>query len=68
MLFNACEGANFGVLQVKKVKPHVLLGLSGVGGVFNEHVCTVLLWIVLSLVLLFRFLEVHILRVVYAGA
>nr|KAJ0206765.1 hypothetical protein LSAT_V11C500260070 [Lactuca sativa] len=23
---------------VKKVKPHVLLGLSGVGGVFNEHV------------------------------
>ncbi|KAL7611427.1 hypothetical protein Lser_V15G10510 [Lactuca serriola] len=22
---------------VKKVKPHVLLGLSGVGGVFNEH-------------------------------
>lgn len=25
-------------VQVKKVKPHVLLGLSGVGGVFNEEV------------------------------
>lgn len=26
------------VLQVKKVKPHVLLGLSRVGGVFNDEV------------------------------
>ncbi|KAK9065049.1 hypothetical protein SSX86_016432 [Deinandra increscens subsp. villosa] len=26
---------------VKKVKPHVLLGLSGVGGVFNEHVSNI---------------------------
>lgn len=26
------------IMQVKKVKPHVLLGLSGVGGVFNEEV------------------------------
>lgn len=24
--------------QVRKVKPHVLLGLSGVGGIFNEEV------------------------------
>lgn len=24
--------------QVKKVKPHVILGLSGVGGVFDEQV------------------------------
>ncbi|KAL7204065.1 hypothetical protein ACSBR2_017181 [Camellia fascicularis] len=30
-------GANL-VKVVKKVKPHVLLGLSGVGGVFNEQV------------------------------
>lgn len=26
------------IFQVKKVKPHVLLGLSGVGGVFDEEV------------------------------
>ncbi|KVH89144.1 Malic enzyme, NAD-binding [Cynara cardunculus var. scolymus] len=26
---------------VKKVKPHVLLGLSGVGGIFNEQVLTI---------------------------
>lgn len=26
------------MVQIKKVKPHVLLGLSGVGGVFNEEV------------------------------
>lgn len=26
------------VCQVKKVKPHVLLGLSGVGGIFDEQV------------------------------
>lgn len=26
------------VMQIKKVKPHVLLGLSGVGGVFSEEV------------------------------
>jgi hypothetical protein len=25
-------------LKIKKVKPHVLLGLSGVGGIFNEEV------------------------------
>ncbi|KAI8545177.1 hypothetical protein RHMOL_Rhmol07G0021400 [Rhododendron molle] len=31
------EGANL-IEVVKKVKPHVLLGLSGVGGVFNEEV------------------------------
>ncbi|KAM3746471.1 hypothetical protein ACB098_06G204900 [Castanea mollissima] len=31
------EGADL-VEVVKKVKPHVLLGLSGVGGVFNEEV------------------------------
>ncbi|GMP42252.1 hypothetical protein CsSME_00012062 [Camellia sinensis var. sinensis] len=31
------EGANL-VKVVKKVKPHILLGLSGVGGVFNEQV------------------------------
>ncbi|CAL5331551.1 NAD-dependent malic enzyme 59 kDa isoform, mitochondrial-like [Camellia sinensis] len=31
------EGANL-VEVVKKVKPHVLLGLSGVGGIFNEQV------------------------------
>ncbi|KAI8545173.1 hypothetical protein RHMOL_Rhmol07G0021200 [Rhododendron molle] len=31
------EGANL-IEVVKKVKPHVLLGLSGVGGVFNEKV------------------------------
>ncbi|KAL9257515.1 NAD-dependent malic enzyme 59 kDa isoform, mitochondrial-like protein [Drosera capensis] len=31
------EGANL-VEVVKKVKPHVLLGLSGVGGIFNEEV------------------------------
>ncbi|CAL5331132.1 unnamed protein product [Camellia sinensis] len=30
------EGANL-VKVVKKVKPHILLGLSGVGGVFNEQ-------------------------------
>ena len=33
---------NFDILQVKKVKPHVLLGLSGVGGIFNEQVLTML--------------------------
>lgn len=27
-------------MQVKKVKPHVLLGLSGVGGVFSQEVDT----------------------------
>ncbi|XP_071719015.1 NAD-dependent malic enzyme 59 kDa isoform, mitochondrial-like [Rutidosis leptorrhynchoides] len=26
------------ILEVKKVKPHVLVGLSGVGGIFNEQV------------------------------
>ena len=26
------------LFQVKKLKPHVLLGLSGVGGIFNEEV------------------------------
>ncbi|XAR63114.1 Malate dehydrogenase (decarboxylating) [Bertholletia excelsa] len=31
------EGANI-IEVVKKVKPHVLLGLSGVGGIFNEEV------------------------------
>ncbi|KAL7204054.1 hypothetical protein ACSBR2_017172 [Camellia fascicularis] len=31
------EGANL-VEVVKRVKPHVLLGLSGVGGIFNEQV------------------------------
>ncbi|XP_076930352.1 NAD-dependent malic enzyme 59 kDa isoform, mitochondrial-like [Bidens hawaiensis] len=31
------EGADL-LEVVQKVKPHVLLGLSGVGGVFNEHV------------------------------
>ncbi|KAM7472168.1 hypothetical protein LguiA_010351 [Lonicera macranthoides] len=31
------EGANL-IEVVKKVKPHVLLGLSGVGGIFNEEV------------------------------
>ncbi|CAL5382244.1 unnamed protein product [Camellia sinensis] len=30
------EGANL-VEVVKRVKPHVLLGLSGVGGIFNEQ-------------------------------
>ncbi|CAL5380945.1 unnamed protein product [Camellia sinensis] len=31
------EGANLAEM-VKRVKPHVLLGLSGVGGIFNEQV------------------------------
>ncbi|GMP42354.1 hypothetical protein CsSME_00012125 [Camellia sinensis var. sinensis] len=31
------EGANL-VEVVKRVKPRVLLGLSGVGGIFNEQV------------------------------
>ena len=26
------------MVQIRKVKPHVLLGLSGVGGVFSEEV------------------------------
>lgn len=26
------------MVQIKKVKPHMLIGLSGVGGVFNEEV------------------------------
>lgn len=30
------------LVQVKKVKPHVLLGLSGVGGVFHEEASTFL--------------------------
>ncbi|XP_028101634.1 NAD-dependent malic enzyme 59 kDa isoform, mitochondrial-like isoform X3 [Camellia sinensis] len=32
------EGANL-VEMVKRVKPHVLLGLSGVEGIFNEQPC-----------------------------
>lgn len=32
-------------VQVKKVKPHVLLGLSGVGGVFNEEVGKPFSWL-----------------------
>lgn len=35
--FGLREGASL-VEVVKKVKPHVLLGLSGVGGIFNEEV------------------------------
>lgn len=34
-------------VQVKKIKPHVLLGLSGVGGVFNEEV-SILLYLTVS--------------------
>ncbi|VAH04993.1 unnamed protein product [Triticum turgidum subsp. durum] len=34
------EGASL-VEVVKKVKPHVLLGLSGVGGIFNEEVSSI---------------------------
>lgn len=30
--------SNFDILQVKKLKPHALVGLSGVGGIFNEQV------------------------------
>ncbi|GAU24933.1 hypothetical protein TSUD_311680 [Trifolium subterraneum] len=36
------EGASI-IEVVKKVKPHVLLGLSGVGGVFNEQLSALLL-------------------------
>ncbi|KAL1549894.1 malate dehydrogenase (decarboxylating) [Salvia divinorum] len=32
-----CEGSSL-LEVIKKVKPHVLLGLSGVGGVFNEEI------------------------------
>lgn len=34
-------------VQVKKIKPHALLGLSGVGGVFNEEV-SILLYLTVS--------------------
>ncbi|KAG6430135.1 hypothetical protein SASPL_108197 [Salvia splendens] len=35
--FGLCEGSSL-LDVIKKVKPHVLLGLSGVGGVFNEEI------------------------------
>ncbi|XP_047960576.1 NAD-dependent malic enzyme 59 kDa isoform, mitochondrial [Salvia hispanica] len=35
--FGLCEGSSL-LEVIKKVKPHVLLGLSGVGGVFNEEI------------------------------
>jgi malic enzyme len=31
----------FCIFQVKAVKPDVLLGLSGVGGLFTQQVCAV---------------------------
>ncbi|THG10707.1 hypothetical protein TEA_019837 [Camellia sinensis var. sinensis] len=43
------EGANL-VEMVKRVKPHVLLGLSGVEGIFNEQVGSPLVCFILSLV------------------